>query len=496
MQEQRDELYANCPKRGADGKSMPCDWLELQIAGILLQKNPLPRPLEQRAGALEPTTTHTIQDHWPVQTTEAWAALFNLVRDLPAAAPDHARLDPARWQALQPQLDRLTSAGLEVSPPFHGPAVDHEFGFHVRKPQVTSGCPCSDTNLRGEPPPLVDRRTDPPLDLYTCSGTWVVRPRKSDPDPQDFLPPGDIQCESFPDADESVHVFDQLSDAVTYVLEYYSDPLAPGKERMALLLQQLGRSRSVEFIGVVAERFIGTDSIMPERMFDFSLTAWRYPGRPMQKRTLTVVKYGVSDAEVESLFDLLEPYSVVRLKARVAEENVYGEPHALFLEMPVRDTSDRELNQYALSLQKPVTLIDDTFGTLTLQRGECNHYTAQVLWGGNWVTVWLFARDCEVTCEDAKESLALAHLLWASQTEWDQRIAHLVLEKLPDLRDEAQPEDHERTSPAEWLNRWMRLEHIWVYPWGSFEFQYTFLGRPIKVFGDMTDGPTDVMRCL
>ena len=95
----------------------------------------------------------------------------------------------------------------------------------------------------------------------------------------------------------------------------------------AQLLKQLSQRAAVDLLGVIDARGIAGSSSRGDELWTllFCLAAWRYPGEPVQKRNLTVRKK-VAKAEFGSTRELIDCYHVVHLRARVAEDNVFGTP--------------------------------------------------------------------------------------------------------------------------------------------------------------------------
>src|SRR5437879_2816939 len=96
------------------------------------------------------------------------------------------KFDRTYWAVIEPELMRLTSAGLEVSPPCqHGFMYDaanrDEFGFGILKPKSVGG---------NSVPSAGERPTDAPrLSLFTDNGTWIVEVHEYTPGPG----PGDFK---------------------------------------------------------------------------------------------------------------------------------------------------------------------------------------------------------------------------------------------------------------------------------------------------------------
>lgn len=219
-----------------------------------------------------------------------------------------------------------------------------------------------------------------------------------------------------------------------------------------------------------------------------SLFAWKVPERPLELRQLVVLK-SVSQEELRAVQAQFNAYDVVRLKARLAEENVFGKPRALLVEILGKHTSDDELNRCAEKLQAPVTFKSQRFGTFTLDR-RLNWFEAQTDWGGTAAKLSLQMED-----DSRNPEATLAHVakLWDSQADWNRRVLDCAVAKLLNIKNESWLDEEETELSADQFKARMKLDSITVYPDGTFEFWWDdgdlFLGHMITVSGDMTHGP-------
>jgi hypothetical protein len=256
------------------------------------------------------------------------------------------------------------------------------------------------------------------------------------------------------------------------------------------LLTQLRRSNVVEVLGVIdANGMTGSSSRgdKPGTLL-FSLAVWKYPGEPVQNRKLTVRKKVVED-EITSTLEPIGSYDVVHLKARVAEDSIFGTPQALLVEILGKHNSDDELNECAQKLQEPVTFEDAEFGKFVLDR-RVDWFVAETTWGTATVKLNLAVGGCKNT----QQALTQARELWDSRADWSRRILEFAVAKLLKVKNEAWLEDAEaELSKAQFKSR-MTLESITVYPEGKFEFWYDdgelFWEHSIMVSGHLTKGPT------
>jgi hypothetical protein len=220
----------------------------------------------------------------------------------------------------------------------------------------------------------------------------------------------------------------------------------------------------------------------------FRLHCWRFLGGPLNSRPLSV-QLTTSRDGFDLLWNTIEAYSVVRIRARVVEDSVAGTPQAELVEFLGEDRSDAELNQASSKLQEPVIFRDPEFGNFLLER-RFDWYTAQVEWNG--ALVWL-----NVSLDDAGSvdpALQVARMLWSDQKQWQERIEdHAVLKLLP-LKNKNWLDDDEDVLTAGEFKARMKLESITVAADGSFDFLHNdgdlFFGHAIQVGGSLFEGPT------
>ncbi|MBI3853442.1 MAG: DUF2262 domain-containing protein [Verrucomicrobia bacterium] len=216
--------------------------------------------------------------------------------------------------------------------------------------------------------------------------------------------------------------------------------------------------------------------------------AWKYADDNIQNGKLTIRKE-VTEKELNSVMKEFAPYDCVRVRARVAEQNAFGKPQGLLVEIIGKD-SDADLRRCALELQKPVTYRDERFGVFTLDR-RVNWYEAEISWASKNIRLSLSTDESK----EIKQSLALAQALWNSQRDWSERIAEYAVTKLLDLKNDTWlGEDEEELSREQFKSK-MSLNSITVNPNGSFEFWYDdgdlFWGHSIRVSGTLSEGPND-----
>lgn len=220
----------------------------------------------------------------------------------------------------------------------------------------------------------------------------------------------------------------------------------------------------------------------------FTLHFWRFPGGPMKERPLRV-QGTFSREEFDSLWKLVEAYSVVRIRSRVVEDSVAQTPQAELVEFLGVDNTDAEMTRAAVDLQDPVILHDREFGSLLLDR-RVDSYTAQAVWNG--AAVWLnLSLDAFGAVEPA---LQVARTLWRDQIQWRIRVEDYAVQELLVIKNESWLDDGEAALTADQFKSRMTLESITVTSDGSFEFWHQdgdlFWGHAIRIGGSLSRGPT------
>jgi hypothetical protein len=215
---------------------------------------------------------------------------------------------------------------------------------------------------------------------------------------------------------------------------------------------------------------------------------WKIPPGPMKTRPLSV-SFTASRREVDLLWERVHSYSVVGIRARVAEESVIGTPQAELLEFLGPEGSDSEMNQAAVDLQKPVIHQDPQFGQFTLNR-RVDWYTAETEWNGVVVALNLTLDDSG-TIDVAVQA---ARVLWKNQKQWAKRIEDYGVQELLPLKNESWLDEGEAELTADEFKARMVLESVTVEPDGSFDFWHNdgdlFWGHSIQISGNLSEGPT------
>jgi hypothetical protein len=267
-----------------------------------------------------------------------------------------------------------------------------------------------------------------------------------------------------------------------------TDIFAEADRRQRRSFEQLASAPISDVLAVVGANGPGAGRSRGEDLWTMSVTfeGWRVDGGQIQKRPLEVYRK-VTDEELKTLQDLILPYEVIRVQARVVIDSTLGRPDALLEAFVGRESSDTELNHFAEQLQMPVTFEDPLLGTFTLNR-RVNWFTGQVVWAGETISLNLSGSA------DAQKALETAHALWQNQAEWNRRVRTFAVEELLPLKNDSWLDEGEaQLTPDEFEDR-MTLESITVNADGSFDFWHNdgdlFWGHSIQISGSLSKGTT------
>jgi hypothetical protein len=268
-----------------------------------------------------------------------------------------------------------------------------------------------------------------------------------------------------------------------------SDVVAAAAARKRALAAQLSGRPVEDVIGLVDARGQGG---WPEEgnrwMLSFTFHSWKIPPGAMKTRPLSV-SATTSRQQFDSLWERVHSYSVVRIRARVVEDSVIGTPQAELLDFLGPDSSDAELSQAAVDLQKPVVQHDHELGRFTLDR-RLNWYTAETEWNGDVIA--LNVRPDDSGTIDA--ALQVARALWKNQKQWGKRIGDYAVQELLPLKNENWLEEGEAELTADQFKARMTLESVTVEPDGSFDFWHNdgdlSWGHSIQISGSLSEGLT------
>ncbi len=267
------------------------------------------------------------------------------------------------------------------------------------------------------------------------------------------------------------------------------DEIDRQNQREDKLYEQLLASPVVELAGIVSPSGVGAGKSRGQQHWSLLLSfdVWRINGGPIRTESLTIRRRVTRD-ELREFQSAIDAETVVRIRARVAEDNVFGFVQA-YIEEHVGRADDPELQARLDELQKPKTFEDDRFGTFTFDR-RVRWYSARVDWAGEAIDLTLNAEEpCEI-----KSCLKIAQDLWSQEASWKTRIDDYAVQELLPLKNDAWLGDEETEfSPEEFKSK-MTLQSISIYPDGNFDFWHDdgdlFWGHSIQVSGSLADGPT------
>lgn len=263
------------------------------------------------------------------------------------------------------------------------------------------------------------------------------------------------------------------------------------RERSEKLLKELENFPETEITGVVGASSVGGCFSRGDDLWTlrFSFSGWKELGGCLQKSELAICKR-VPEGKIAFFQNRMDPYDVVRIRARLCKESFLGSPQALLLDLIGRDDSDAELSAYAKELKEPVTFLDPQFGVFTLDR-RVDLYEAVSDWEGRPVHLFICAADSE----SSAKALGVARSLWAARDQWQERITGCAVEKLLGLKNEHWLAEGESPVTGQEFAKRMTVGEISVEADGSFEFFHgdgnLFWGHCITVRGNLTDGPKD-----
>lgn len=215
----------------------------------------------------------------------------------------------------------------------------------------------------------------------------------------------------------------------------------------------------------------------------FTFAAWRYPGGPLQRRDLTILRPVAPDSKWTSDFPSL---SIHRIRVRLSTD----ESRAVFAGNAAEVADQHSLAAVAKELAQPVVIATDRFGNLTLDR-SLNMFEGEAIWNGTRVRL-CFDTDGS---QDVSRGLKVAERLWDDEKSWKQRIEDHAIANLLTLRNEDWLQDGEATLTSNEFRGRMKLMTISIDRDGGLEFWHDdgdlFGGHSILVSGSIDDGPTE-----
>lgn len=257
------------------------------------------------------------------------------------------------------------------------------------------------------------------------------------------------------------------------------------------LYEELASCPIVELTGLVNPDGVTAAQNKGQTLWSLLLTldAWRVEGEPTRIEELTLRRQ-VTDEELAQFQEQIEEETAIRIRGRVSEKNIFGNPQGLLEEFIESGVDDSELNECLAELKKPFTYQDERFGTLTYDR-QMSWYSADVTWSRKTVELNIHVDKAE----EIDASLRIANGLWDNEPSWHDRIQEYAVQKLLPLKNESWLDDDEtEISPAEFKAK-MTLESISVSADGKFEFWHNdgnlFLGHSIQISGNLSEGLTD-----
>ncbi len=258
------------------------------------------------------------------------------------------------------------------------------------------------------------------------------------------------------------------------------------------LMSQLSKRGITDIFGVVDASGAGGLRLEREDCWTllFSFDAWRFSGTSLRNDKLTF-RMIVTQENMEAMKKAINPFDILHVRAGIVKNSIFEGTHGLLVELVGSISSDHELNLHAEELRKPVVFSDSFFGFFSLDR-KLNWYQSETIWNSKFVRLNLSMDNCE----NEKVVLGIARSLWNAQESWSQRVCDYVIANLSGLKNAPWlDEDRDMVTPDIFESR-MEVETIIVYPDYSFEFWYRdikqFLGQPVIVYGNLTDGPIDI----
>jgi hypothetical protein len=201
------------------------------------------------------------------------------------------------------------------------------------------------------------------------------------------------------------------------------------------------------------------------------------------------ITHSVTQEELHIWQERIEPFSVLRIRARVVDDPAFIRPQALLEQIIGPDSTDEQLKQFAHQLRVPVVHEDPVFGKLILDR-RVDIYTGQAVWNGARVELDIGIDEAG----DLEGGLKVLRDLWRDQKGWTERIANYAVQQLLKVKNDYWLDLDEMPLSAEEFKAKMALDCISVKEDGSFTFWHKdgdmFWGHSIEVRGTLNKGPT------
>lgn len=266
-----------------------------------------------------------------------------------------------------------------------------------------------------------------------------------------------------------------------------SDFLADLEQQRQEFLRRIALVAVTNISGIVsASGAGGTKDVVNDRWsLVFHFDGWRQEDMSVQTTELRV-EMPVPENDLSTLMARISPYDLLQVKGQIAD-HPSGRKQALVQEIVSFRIEDTELEARVQELQKPVTVENPWFGTLTLDR-SLNWFCGSPTWANEVIGLNLSMDNCD----SIEQPLAVAGELWDSETEWNNKIIECAVQYLLPLKNDTWLEEGEAELTADDFKKRISLEAITVYPDGTFEFWYDdgdlFWGHSIMVSGSLVDG--------
>lgn len=265
---------------------------------------------------------------------------------------------------------------------------------------------------------------------------------------------------------------------------------AEANRKLDKLYDELAASPIYELTGIVDPSGVGAAKSAGQELWSLLLTfeAWRISNESIRTDPLTI-RRRVTEKELHKFQDLIKAETIILIRARIAENNVFGSPKAQIEDFVALDSTDAQLQRHLAQLQEPKIHEDNRFGLLTFDR-RIDWYSAQVKWQGKTINLNLNVESAD----ELDPVLKVAYKLWDNESTWSERINNYAIEKLLPLKNDNWLDgDEPELSVQEFKDR-MTLEAVSVYPDGEFEFWHNdgdlFWGHSIQISGNLSEGPT------
>ena len=212
----------------------------------------------------------------------------------------------------------------------------------------------------------------------------------------------------------------------------------------------------------------------------FRFSAWRYPGKPVLKTELTVLRPVASGGDWFSEYPKL---SLHRIKVLLSKDKT----RAVFSGRSDTNVDDKLLKEIAEELSEPVVIETQRFGDLTLDR-SIDWFEGEVNWNGDAIRINFHTGGNH----DISAGLKIAETLWDNQEAWKQKVDDYAVKELLPLKNETWLKDGESPFSVEKFKSRMMLQSISIYPNGDIEFWHDdgdlFWGHSIQISGSLDEG--------